>query len=115
MNYKDYYKMLGVERKATQKDIKSAYRKLAMEYHPDRNPDDASAEEKFKEINEAYQVLSDEDKRAHYDRLGSAYSNWERGGGRGGFNWDEWTTGAPGGVRVEYGGDIGDLGDLFGG
>jgi curved DNA-binding protein len=115
MEYKDYYKILGVDRKATQKDIKSAYRKLALQYHPDRNPDDASAEDKFKEINEAYQVLSDKEKRAHYDRLGSAYSSWERGGGGGGFNWEDWTTGAPGGVRVEYSGNIGDLGDLFGG
>ena len=88
-----------------------------MEYHPDQNAGDAQAEEKFKEINEAYQVLSDDDKRSHYDRLGSAYSSWEQGGRpRGGFDWGQWNYGqpggAPGGMRVEF---EGDLGDLFGG
>jgi curved DNA-binding protein len=115
MEYKDYYKTLGVDRKAKPDEIKSAYRKLALKYHPDRNQGDKQSEEKFKGINEAYQVLSDDEKRAHYDQLGSAYSSWERGGGRGGFNWDEWSSGGPGGVRVEYSGDLGDLGDLFGG
>lgn len=112
MDYKDYYKILGVDRKADADEIKSAYRKLALKYHPDRNPDDKSAEEKFKDINEAYQVLSDTDKRAHYDQLGSAYSNWQQRGAPGGFNWSEWTRGAPGGMHVEF---EGDLGDLFGG
>ena len=64
MEYKDYYKILGVERKASADDIRSAYRKLAMKYHPDKNPGDKKAEDKFKEINEAYQVLSDDQKRA---------------------------------------------------
>ena len=59
MDYKDYYKTLGVERNASEDDIRKAYRKLAMQYHPDRNPNDKQAEERFKEINEAYQVLSD--------------------------------------------------------
>ncbi len=121
MEYKDYYKTLGVDKSAGKDEIKKAYRKLAMEYHPDRNAGDAQAEEKFKEINEAYQVLSDDDKRAHYDRLGSAYSNWEqRGGPQSGFDWGQWnygqpgsqTSGYPGGMRVEF---EGDLGDLFGG
>ncbi len=111
MEYKDYYKILGVERKASADEIKKAYRKLALQYHPDRNPGDKQAEEKFKEINEANQVLSDEEKRAHYDRLGSAYSNWERGGRPGGFDWSQWATRQPGG-RVEF---EGDLNDLFGG
>ena len=84
MEYKDYYQILGVEKKASQAEVKKAYRKLALEYHPDRNPGDSQAEDKFKEINEAYQVLGDEDKRAKYDQLGSAYSQWERGGGQGG-------------------------------
>ena len=70
MEYKDYYNTLGVEKSASKDEIKKAYRKLAMEYHPDQNAGDAQAEEKFKEINEAYQVLSDDDKRSHYDRLG---------------------------------------------
>lgn len=117
MEYKDYYKILGLDRKASSDEIKKAYRKLALKYHPDHNPDDNQAEEKFKEINEAHQVLSDDDKRSHYDRLGSAYSSWERGGGgQGGFNWDDWgNTGPYGSSRVEYTGNIADLGDLFGG
>jgi curved DNA-binding protein len=110
MDYKDYYKILGVERSASEDDIRKAYRKLAMKYHPDRNPNDKQAEERFKEINEAYQVLSDTKKRAHYDRLGSDYSNWQQGGAPGDFNWDQY-GGFPGGARVEYG----DLDDLFGG
>ncbi|GAB4520950.1 MAG: DnaJ C-terminal domain-containing protein [Anaerolineales bacterium] len=111
MDYKDYYAVLGVNRNASDAEIKSAYRKLAMQYHPDRNRGSQQAEEKFKEINEAYQVLSDPQKRAHYDRLGSAYHDWQRRGSTGGFDWSRWTAGAPGGVSV----DIGDLNDLFGG
>src|SRR5919112_1111333 len=110
MDYKDYYKMLGVERNASEDDIRKAYRKLAMKYHPDRNPNDKEAEERFKEINEAYQVLSDAKKRAHYDRLGSDYSNWQQRGAPGDFDWSQY-TGSPGNVHVEYG----DLNDLFGG
>ncbi|WKZ36911.1 MAG: J domain-containing protein [Anaerolineales bacterium] len=91
MEYKDYYKILGVSRKAGVDDIRKAYRKLAMQYHPDKNPGDKKAEEKFKEINEAYQVLSDEQKRSRYDQLGSAYSNFRTSGGRpGDFQWDDW-------------------------
>jgi len=116
MDYKDYYETLGVNKSASTDEIKKAYRKLAMEYHPDRKPDDTQAEEKFKEINEAYQVLSDDDKRAYYDRLGSAYSNYQQSGGpRSGFDWNQWgygqSGGQPGGMRVEF---EGDLGDLFG-
>lgn len=110
MDYKDYYKILGVERNAGEDDIRKAYRKLAMQYHPDRNPNDKQAEERFKEINEAYQVLNDQKKRAHYDRLGSEYSTWQQRGAPGDFNWDQY-GGFPGGVHVEYG----DLDDLFGG
>ena len=111
MDYKDYYKTLGVERNASEGDIRKAYRKLAMQYHPDRNPNDKQAEERFKEINEAYQVLNDPTKRSHYDRLGRDYSNWQRRGAPGDFNWDQYGGGFPGGVHVEYG----DLDDLFGG
>ena len=99
MDYRDYYKILGVERKASEAEIRKAYRKLAMQYHPDRNPENKQAEERFKEINEAYQVLSDPQKRAHYDRLGSDYSNWQRRGAPGDFNWDQY-GGFPGGTRV---------------
>lgn len=111
MDYKDYYNTLGVSRTASADEIRKAYRKLAMQYHPDRNPGDKQSEERFKEINEAYQVLNDPQKRAHYDRLGSAYSGWQQRGGQGGFDWGRWAGGAPGGARVDYG----NLNDLFGG
>lgn len=115
MEYKDYYKTLGVDRKSSQEDIKKAFRKLALKYHPDRNPDNKQAEEKFKEVNEANQVLSDPENRRRYDQLGTSYERYQQhGGAPGGFNWEEWfTQGAPSGgnVRVE----VGDLGDIFGG
>ncbi|MBR4108385.1 MAG: molecular chaperone DnaJ [Akkermansia sp.] len=85
---KDYYEVLGVDRNADDTTIKKAYRKLAMKYHPDRNPDNKEAEEKFKELGEAYEVLSDADKRAAYDRMGhEAFKNGGMGGagGAGGF------------------------------
>lgn len=109
MEYKDYYKILGVDRNASLEEIKRAYRRLALKYHPDRNPGDKEAEEKFKEINEAYQVLSDPEKRARYDQLSDSYRQWQSMGG-GPFRWEDWFT-TPGGVRVEFR----DLDDLFGG
>ncbi len=93
MSKRDYYEVLGVERDASQGGLKSAYRTLALEYHPDRNPDDAVAEEKFKELSEAYAVLSDAEKRARYDRFGHA----GMGGGAGGADF----------------GDLGGFGDIF--
>jgi curved DNA-binding protein len=116
MEYKDYYKTLGVDRNAEEKEIKKAYRKLARQYHPDVNPGDKAAEEHFKDINEAYEVLSDPEKRRKYDQLGSSWQQWQRTGrDPGGFDWSRWSSAAqPGGVRVEYR-DLGDLGDLFGG
>lgn len=113
MEYRDYYKVLGVERNATEDEIKRSYRKLALEHHPDRNPGNKSAEEKFKEINEAYQVLSDPEKRTRYDQLGASYKNYtQRGGSPGNFNWEDWFVQNPrgGNVRVE----VGDIGDIFG-
>jgi curved DNA-binding protein len=74
MEYKDYYKILGVDKKASTEEIKKAYRKLAKKYHPDLHPNDVKAQEKFKEINEAYEVLSDENKRKQYDAFGSGYN-----------------------------------------
>jgi len=114
MEYKDYYKILGVDKKASQKDIKRTYRKLARQYHPDVNPGDKAAEERFKEINEAYEVLSDPEKRQKYDQLGSSWQQWQRrGGDPGGFDWSQWFAGGqPGGSRVHV--QYGDIGDLFG-
>jgi molecular chaperone DnaJ len=104
MPVKDLYETLGVARAAGQDEIKKAYRKLARQYHPDANPGDASAEERFKEVQSAYDVLSDPDKRKQYDTFGSA-----NGRGPGG-------PGPAGGFRFDTEGfDLGDLGDLFGG
>src|ERR1700704_1581619 len=87
MEYKDYYKILGVDKSATQEQIKKAYRKLAVKYHPDKNPGDKSAEEKFKEISEANEVLSDPEKRKKYDELGENWKYYEQHGGEPrGFN-----------------------------
>lgn len=106
-NKRDYYEVLGVDRSASADDIKKAYRKLAMKYHPDRNPGDKSAEEKFKEVGEAYEVLSDADKRSRYDSYGFAgvdpNFNPNAGGGFGG---------GFGGAGFDFG-DI--FGDFFGG
>lgn len=80
MEYKDYYKILGVSKNADEKEIKKAYRKLAKQYHPDRNPDDTAAEARFKEVSEAYEVLSDSEKRQMYDRFGSQWQQYQRAG-----------------------------------
>jgi molecular chaperone DnaJ len=102
MTKRDYYEILGVSKNASAEEIKKAYRKVAMQYHPDRNPGDKSAEEKFKEAAEAYEVLCDADKKAQYDRFGHAGLS---GNGRGGF-------GGSGGVNME---DIfSQFGDIFG-
>ncbi|MCC6297830.1 MAG: DnaJ domain-containing protein [Anaerolineales bacterium] len=107
MEYKDYYKILGVDRKASEDEIRKAYRKLAKQHHPDYNPNNKQAEDRFKEINEAYEVLGDSKKRSTYDRLGSDYSQWQRRGGTpGDFNWGQY-----GGSRVT----VDDLNDMFGG
>src|SRR6516225_11690876 len=111
VDYKDYYKTLGVDKTATEKDIRQAYRKLARKYHPDVNPGDKSAEEKFKEINEANEVLSDPEKRKKYDELSTYYQQYGRMPGDG-FG----PMGGDGGVRYEYRTvSPEDLNDLFGG
>jgi curved DNA-binding protein len=109
MDYRDYYQVLGVGKKADEKEIKQAYRKLALKHHPDHNPGDKQAEEKFKEINEAYQVLSDPEKRQRYDQLGDSYARYtQHGGAPGNFNWGDWyaqnPAGGSGNVHVEMGG-----------
>lgn len=78
MDYKDYYQVLGVSKRASQDDIKKAYRKLAVKYHPDKNPDNQEAENKFKEIAEAYEVLKDPEKRKRYDELGANWKNYQQ-------------------------------------
>jgi molecular chaperone DnaJ len=112
---KDYYQVLGVAKNASQAEIKKAYRKLAQRYHPDANPGDHAAEERFKEISAAYDVVGDEEKRKQYDQVREMAASGFSGGGfpGGGFP----GGGFPGGqrVRVEDLGDLGDLGDLFGG
>ncbi len=89
MAKRDYYEILGVTKSSDEKEIKKAYRKVAMKYHPDRNPDNKEAEEKFKEAAEAYEVLSDADKRARYDRFGHDGVNAQFGGGRGGASMED--------------------------
>ncbi len=98
---RDYYEVLGLDKNASAEDIKKAYRKSAMKYHPDRNPGDKEAEEKFKELGEAYEVLSDQEKKARYDQFGFAGVDPNYGAGQGGAGF--------GGF-----GDFGDLGDIFG-
>lgn len=105
MSKRDYYEVLGVDRSADAKELKKAYRRIAMKFHPDRNPDNADAEEKFKEANEAYEILSSEDKRHAYDQFGHDGVDPNRQGGFGG-----------GGGGAGFGDIFGDVfGDIFGG
>ena len=128
MSKRDYYEVLGINRSADEKEIKRAYRKLAKKYHPDMNPGDKQAEQKFKEITEAYNVLSDQEKKKLYDQYG--FAAFEEGFGQGGFDQGGFKQGGAGsgfgsggfrsngfgnGGYQEYhfeGGD--DMGDIFG-
>ena len=85
MAKRDYYEILGVDKNVSEKDLKKAYRRVAMKFHPDRNPDDKDAEEKFKEASEAYEILSDAQKRAAYDQYGHDCVDPQMGGGGAGF------------------------------
>ncbi|HUN03775.1 MAG TPA: DnaJ domain-containing protein, partial [Niabella sp.] len=104
MSKRDYYEILGVSKSASADEIKKAYRKVAMQYHPDRNPGDKAAEEKFKEAAEAYEILSDADKRAQYDRFGHAGVSGAGRGFGGGMNMDD--------IFSQFGDVFGE--DLFG-
>ena len=114
MNKRDYYSILGVNRDATQEEIKKAYRKLALKYHPDRNPDDKQAEGTFKEIGEAYAVLSDQGQKGMYDRLGSnqfrhmhRFEDIFRTFGSKGFFWEVGSRGDAGNFRMFFHGPRG--------
>ncbi len=122
MEYKDYYQILGVGKAASEKDIKQAYRRLARKYHPDVNPNNKAAQDRFKEINEAYDVLSDQEKRSKYDALGANWQHYEqyaRAGNQGPFQWgngfggqQQYRTVNPEDFEQMFGGGLG--GDLGG-
>lgn len=109
MEYRDYYKILGVEKSASQDEIKKSYRKLAKKYHPDLHPDDEKAQEKFKEVNEAYEVLGDEKKRKQYDTFGSS-ANFSNGQN---FDPSQYGFGGNGYTYTTQGGDFSDFFNMF--
>ena len=113
MDYKDYYAVLGVKKDAVEKEIKQAYRKLARKYHPDVNPGSKEAEEKFKEISEAYEVLSDKEKRAKYDRFGEEWQRYEHIGAPGPGGPSEGAYERYGDFNFDPGYGTGEFGDFF--
>jgi curved DNA-binding protein len=114
MDFKDYYKTLGLPPETDEKAIRRAFRELARKVHPDVNPGNKEAEEKFKTINEAYQVLSDVEQRKKYDQLRAQYLQWQQtGGGQQDFDWQTWSAKPDQGVNVQYA-NAEDLEDLFG-
>ncbi|MGC9374667.1 MAG: DnaJ C-terminal domain-containing protein [Bacteroidales bacterium] len=108
MDYKDYYKILGVSKNASTNEIKKAYRKLAVKYHPDKNPGNKEAETRFKEISEAYEVLRDPEKRKKYDQLGSNWNQFQ-GADAGGFDFSQFGGGRRGKSRTYFSGNMNDL------
>jgi curved DNA-binding protein len=116
MEYKDYYKILGVNKNASAEEIKKAYRRLATKYHPDKNPGDKKAEEKFKEISEAKEVLSDPEKRKMYDQFGKDWKRYQAAGAQGDFDWSKYKNqqGQRGSRTYQYESDA-DFGEFFGG
>ena len=113
MEYKDYYKVLGVDKKASQEEIKKAYRKLAVKYHPDKNPGDKKSEEKFKEINEANDILGDVEKRKKYDDLGENWQAYQQGGFPNDFGQRGKGGRQQGQSQQYYSGDEGQFSDFF--
>src|SRR5215210_6217943 len=119
MDFKDYYATLGVTKTSTEKEIKGAFRKLARKFHPDVNPGDKAAESKFKEINEAYEVLGDPDKRKKYDELGANWRAYEQAAASGGGPQPGWNVNFGGGAGSGAGGGFRtmseeEMRDLFG-
>lgn len=117
MNYKDYYKILGLNKTASQEEIKKAFRKLAVKYHPDKNPGNKTAEEKFKEINEANEVLGDPEKRKKYDELGENWQHYQQYGNAGQHAGDPWQNAGgrqySSGRTTFEGGDFSDFFESF--
>jgi len=115
VDFKDYYEILGVQPNADKKIIQQTFRQLARKHHPDVNPGNKEAEEKFKTINEAYQVLSDVKQRKKYDELRVQYQQWQKAGGKQqqDFDWQNWSSQPDQGARVQYA-DPQDMEDLFG-
>lgn len=111
MEFKDYYKIMGVEKTATQDEINKAYRKLALKYHPDKNPDNKQAEDKFKELSEAYEVLKDPEKRKKYDMLGSNWKQYQQAGSGNANDWFRNFQGTQQGDSYQF---TGSFDDLFG-
>lgn len=117
MNFKDYYKILGVDKTASAADVKKAYRKLAVKYHPDKNPNNNAAEEKFKEANEANEVLGDPEKRKKYDELGENWKHYDQQTEKQDFDWSKYQNTGGGGGQQFYSGDTfggeGNFSDFF--